>query len=376
MKLVIWQPNLTPHQFDSFQSIAHKQVFQLESHVIELDEPIRMKQGWPSVTNASFPILKINGFLIFYFYKNIFKAKDCIHIFSGAFGSYKLIFLMHLCAMFGISFFVITESFSDSAIPYFERRITLVHCIKKILRPIFYEINIKLIKKNIYGVFAISELAAHQWAKFGISTHKIMKYGYFVRKTNCELGGCNQKKNFDGGGLRIIFIGSLIYTKGLDILISSVENLLAQGISISLDIYGPGDIADFKISQQKIRYMSVIPFGRSQEIISEYDLLVLPSRYDGWGVVLNEAINAGIPIICSNNVGAKVLVETYNIGLVFESNSVSSLMESLLKIYGNQVLYSEYKNNIIKAQVDIDPDIVADIFIDCVSRLSKFNVNC
>lgn len=375
MKLVIWQPNLTPHQYDSFQSLANRKVFHLESHVIDLDEPVRVKQGWPSVASTSFSVLKINGILISYFYKYIFKSKDCIHIFSGAFGSYKLIFLMHLCAIFNINFFVITESYSNLIIPYFESRITLVHRLKKLLRPFFYKINIKLIKKNIYGVFAISELARSQWTKFGMSANKIVRYGYFVKKANFKLEIPIREINFEGAPLRIIFIGSLIYIKGLDILISAVENLLSQGASISLDIYGPGDITDFEMTHPNIRYMGVIPFGLSQKFISQYDLLVLPSRYDGWGVVINEAINAGVPIVCSSSVGAKELVETHNIGLVFESNSTSSLMKSLLKIYGNHALYSEYKKNIIKAQIDIDPDVVADEFISHICRLLTVGSN-
>ncbi len=37
---------------------------------------------------------------------------------------------------------------------------------------------------------------------------------------------------------------------------------------------------------------------------AQADVFVLPSRYDGWGVVVNQALGAGLPIICSDQVGA------------------------------------------------------------------------
>ena len=53
---------------------------------------------------------------------------------------------------------------------------------------------------------------------------------------------------------------------------------------------------------------------------------MLPSRYDGWGVVVNQAIGAGLPVICSDAVGAgHDLVEAGVNGLRFPAGDVAAL---------------------------------------------------
>jgi glycosyltransferase involved in cell wall biosynthesis len=63
---------------------------------------------------------------------------------------------------------------------------------------------------------------------------------------------------------------------------------------------------------------------------SQADVFVLPSRYDGWGVVVNQALGAGLPIVCSDMVGAGYdLVEEDVNGLKFRANDASALTEQL-----------------------------------------------
>ena len=56
------------------------------------------------------------------------------------------------------------------------------------------------------------------------------------------------------------------------------------------------------------------------EVICESDCLVLPSRYDGWGAVISEALMVGTPVICSDNCGAANVVTASNVGSVFSTN--------------------------------------------------------
>lgn len=55
------------------------------------------------------------------------------------------------------------------------------------------------------------------------------------------------------------------------------------------------------------------------------DLFVLPSRLDGWGAVVNEALMQGTPVICSDDCGSSVLLNKQNSGSVFKGGSVDSL---------------------------------------------------
>jgi glycosyltransferase involved in cell wall biosynthesis len=56
---------------------------------------------------------------------------------------------------------------------------------------------------------------------------------------------------------------------------------------------------------------------------------VLPSRFDGWGAVVNEALMVGTPVICSNRCGASDVIENGRNGYVFEAGSARALRERL-----------------------------------------------
>ena len=81
-----------------------------------------------------------------------------------------------------------------------------------------------------------------------------------------------------------------------------------------------------------IHYRGKIPFGQAQCVIAQYDLLVLPSHYDGWGVVVNEALCEGVPVVCSDTAGAGAVAATLGAGLIFTSGDSTSLSDVLARL--------------------------------------------
>jgi glycosyltransferase involved in cell wall biosynthesis len=81
-----------------------------------------------------------------------------------------------------------------------------------------------------------------------------------------------------------------------------------------------------------------ITFGgvvKSDGISSELDasdVLVLPSRFDGWGAVVNEALSCGCRVICSGECGSKDLVYACRGGHVFVSDSISDLANKMQSV--------------------------------------------
>lgn len=136
--------------------------------------------------------------------------------------------------------------------------------------------------------------------------------------------------------LRILFSGSLIMRKGLDIAIAAVQRVNAATVRVLLDIYGPGDIRKYLIDDLLgITYKGVYPQGDGQRIISAYDLLLVPSRHEGWGVVVNEALMQGVPVVVSDRVGAKILLEGTGTGMIFRNEDIAQLADLLVDLSKN-----------------------------------------
>jgi glycosyltransferase involved in cell wall biosynthesis len=135
----------------------------------------------------------------------------------------------------------------------------------------------------------------------------------------------------------ILFCGQMIPRKGVDLLLQAFERLVMAGLSARLLLVGreaelPQMMAS--LSPQTKHQIEYAGFHQPQDLpqfFAQADLFVLPSRYDGWGVVVNQALGAGLPIICSNAVGAAVdLVEPEVNGAIVPAGDVDALYQALM----------------------------------------------
>jgi glycosyltransferase involved in cell wall biosynthesis len=80
------------------------------------------------------------------------------------------------------------------------------------------------------------------------------------------------------------------------------------------------------------------------------DALVLPSLYETWGLVVNEAMHFGLPVVVSDQVGcAPDLVQSGESGLLFRSNDASDLARALQELIENDRL--RYKCGLNAARI-------------------------
>ncbi len=78
-------------------------------------------------------------------------------------------------------------------------------------------------------------------------------------------------------------------------------------------------------------------------LFARADVFILPSRYDGWGVVVNQAIGAGLPVICSDAVGAGYdLVEPEVNGLRFPAGDVAALAGCMERLAADPALAKQW----------------------------------
>jgi glycosyltransferase involved in cell wall biosynthesis len=110
--------------------------------------------------------------------------------------------------------------------------------------------------------------------------------------------------------VRFLFCGQIIARKGVDVLLRAFDAIVQKGYPARLVLVGRRAELDQMLSgfssgtRQRISYEGFFDPKRLSEIYSQVHVFVLPSRYDGWGVVVNQALGAGLPIICTDEVGA------------------------------------------------------------------------
>jgi glycosyltransferase involved in cell wall biosynthesis len=138
----------------------------------------------------------------------------------------------------------------------------------------------------------------------------------------------------------ILFSGKLCDRKRPDLLISALKASSPDVRAKSVIVYlGSGELQPALAAEAasdpiiQVRFMGF----RNQKELSPYyhaaDLLVLPSRFETWGLVVNDALHHGLPCIASDSVGcAPDLVIPGVTGEIFATDSVESLAGALDRV--------------------------------------------
>jgi len=140
----------------------------------------------------------------------------------------------------------------------------------------------------------------------------------------------------DPADLTFLFCGQMIARKGLDHLLAAFATIAARHPRARLLLAGrqaelPALLAPLPESlRARIEYAGFQPPEALPALFARADVFILPSRYDGWGVVVNQAIGAGLPVICSDAVGAghDLVGEGIN-GLRFPAGDVPALTAAM-----------------------------------------------
>jgi UDP-glucose:(heptosyl)LPS alpha-1,3-glucosyltransferase len=115
--------------------------------------------------------------------------------------------------------------------------------------------------------------------------------------------------------------------KGLDEILFSLAKLKAQNHKFKLIVAGKGNIKKYTKMAQEAQIISDVIFTgpvNKEKIIKMYlasDLYIMLSKFDTFGNVVLEAMAAGLPVIISNNVGAKDIVQENNNGFIINDTS-------------------------------------------------------
>ena len=79
----------------------------------------------------------------------------------------------------------------------------------------------------------------------------------------------------------------------------------------------------------RVRWLGTLPLTDVPSVLAQVDLLVLPSRHDGWGAVVSEALMLGTPAISSDRCGSAVAVRASGVGGVFPMGNIEVLSQLL-----------------------------------------------
>ncbi|MBG6237081.1 glycosyltransferase involved in cell wall biosynthesis [Mycetocola sp. CAN_C7] len=138
--------------------------------------------------------------------------------------------------------------------------------------------------------------------------------------------------------IHVLYLGRLIAEKGIHHLLNALDLLTQEGAPITVSFVGSGNLYDeIKVwsesSPLDVRLEQFVQADSLNRFLAEADLLVFPTLGDPYGLVVDEALAAGIPVISSDaagEIGERLGTDTaHPRGLIYPSGDTAALASQI-----------------------------------------------
>ena len=232
----------------------------------------------------------------------------------------------------------------------------------------------KYIKRYILGhavlYFSPSEETDLFFMSHGVNKDRIKRYPFTsVSKKDIEANPPNisEKKILREelgllNAFTFIAVGQFIHRKGFDVLIKAMANFKDSNCVIIGGEVTP-EYEDI-IAENQIENVLFLPFmnqSKLNKFLKTSDVFIHPTREDIWGLVINEAMAKGLPVITTRQcmAGVELIEEDIN-GYLYESEDIGALVKIMNKIKNDPTIIEKMKvNNLQKISDYTIEDMVA-----------------
>ncbi|MGC4095642.1 MAG: glycosyltransferase [Nitrospira sp.] len=158
---------------------------------------------------------------------------------------------------------------------------------------------------------------------------------YFDMPYYSDLRRFESSKMSKAPGVTFLFSGRLVRRKGIDLVMQAFAELRSRCSDVRLLIMGHGShVNSIKEEAQRegsqISWLGFHDWPDLPEVYSQADYLIAPSRYDGWAMVIPEALAAGMPVIASDRMGAALeFIRHQENGWIVPAGDLKALEEAM-----------------------------------------------
>jgi glycosyltransferase involved in cell wall biosynthesis len=139
-------------------------------------------------------------------------------------------------------------------------------------------------------------------------------------------------ESLEGRKLKILFVGGLSQRKGISYLFEAVKGLQDQ---VELTVVGHKTVSNCKALNQALEQHQWIPSLSHDQVLTcmrEHDIFVFPSLFEGFGLVITEAMSQGVPVITTDRTAGPDLINDGEDGWIVPAGSSIAIKEVFTKI--------------------------------------------
>lgn len=219
----------------------------------------------------------------------------------------------------------------------FKKDLSIIEYIKGFRR--VYINHTKYRNKNLY-MLCSGSYAAYDFNRFGAYKNKTYKWGYFPEFIKHDVDDLISVKKKNS----IVWAGRLIDWKHPDLAIELARKLKESDFDFSMKIIGNGEMEDqLKQSikdyglEEKVLMMGSMHPEEVRRYMEESEIFLFTSdKQEGWGAVLNEAMNSACACIASHSIGSTgFLLKHKENGYIYKENDLDELYSAVTHYLSN-----------------------------------------
>lgn len=150
-----------------------------------------------------------------------------------------------------------------------------------------------------------------------------------------------------------ISVGQPIPRKGFDILMKAYAKTCLNNLTKLIIIGGkPYDellLLKSDLNLTSVEFVDTVPKNELAKYYAASDAFIFATREDIWGLVVNEALSFGLPLISSDNcVAAKHFSENEDVGILVKNEDVDGYANAMIEVYSNVELRKQLSNSALE----------------------------
>lgn len=259
-----------------------------------------------------------------------------------------------------------------------KRKLSLYMHIKKYLNMMVYR---GIYKKKPLFLLCSGGYVANDFKMFNMYQNKAYKWGYFPECIEYNIDELADKKNNDVTS--ILWTGRLIDWKHPELAIKLAKKLKDNNYSFKLNIIGQGNMEDeinkmiFDNSlSDYVNMLGSMPPEEVRKFMEQANIFLFTSdKQEGWGAVLNEAMNSGCACVASHAIGSACFLIKHNQnGLIYRDGDFEDLYKQVESIIDDKDKQKELGLNAYKTIAETwNAKVAAERFLVLAEELEKGN---
>lgn len=170
------------------------------------------------------------------------------------------------------------------------------------------------------------------------------------------------------GKMIVLYAGYFVARKGLSYLIQAFQTVAGEDDVLALVGSGPEEkrLREMSRSDQRIIFPGYLEGAAKTSWYAAADLFVLPTLHDPWGLVVNEAMTFGLPVIVTDAAGCTDLVQDN--GLVVPAGDIDALATALTQLLTDKELRREMGQRSRRIIFSYTVEAACDAFLQAINR--------